>query len=92
MEVAWAVFQPNVLRISHKKKLISNQLFIEKFRNYLNKQHKNVKFTSKVEENGSLSFVDIKVSHEINKFVTSVYRKAKFNGVFTKLESYIPDI
>ena len=45
---------------------ISNQLFIdgllillfqskehvEKFRNYLNQQHKNIKFTSEIEENG----------------------------------------
>ena len=33
---------------------------VEKFRNYLNKQHKNIKFTSEIEEHGSLSFLDIK--------------------------------
>ena len=32
---------------------------VEKFKNYLNKQHKNIKFTSEIEENGSLSFLDI---------------------------------
>ena len=35
---------------------------VEKFRNYLNKQNKNIKFTSEIEENGSLSFLDIKIT------------------------------
>ena len=62
---------------------------VEKFRNYLNKQHKNKKFTSEIEQNGSLSFLDIKISRENNKFVTSVYRKPTFSGVFTNFESFI---
>ena len=37
---------------------------VEKFRNYLNKQHKNIKFTSEIEENGLLSFLDLKISCE----------------------------
>ena len=65
---------------------------VEKFRNYLNKQHKNIKFTSEIEENGLLSFLDIKLNHENNKFVTSVYRNHTFSGVFTNYESFIPDI
>ena len=65
---------------------------IEKFRNYLNKQHKNIKFTSRIEENGFLPFLDIKICRENNKFVTSVYRKPIFSGVFTNFESFIPDI
>ena len=65
---------------------------VEKFRNYLNKQYKNIKFTSEIEEYGSLSFLDIKISRENNKFVTSVYRKPTFTGVFTNFESFVPDI
>ena len=72
--------------------LFRSKDYVEKFRNYLNKQHKNIKFTSEIEENGSLSFLDIKISHENNKFVTSVYRKPTFSGVFTNFESFIPDI
>ena len=64
----------------------------EKFRNYLNKQHKNIKFTSEIEDNVSLSFLDIKISRENNKFVTSVYHKPTFSGVLTNFESFIPDI
>ena len=50
------------------------------------------KFTSEIEENGSLSFLDIKISYENNKFMTSVYRKSTFCAVFTNFESFIPDI
>ena len=42
---------------------------------YLNKQHKNIAFKSEPEQNGPLSFLDIKVNHENNKFVTSAYWK-----------------
>ena len=45
---------------------------------------------SKIEENGSLSFLDITITCENNKFVTSVYRKPTFSGVFTNFESFIP--
>ena len=65
---------------------------VKKFRNYLSKQHKNIKFTSEIEENGSLSISDIKDSRENNKFVTSGYRKPTFSGVFTNFESFKPDI
>ena len=54
-----------------------------------NKQHKNIAFTSEMEQNGSLSFLDIIISRENNKFVTSVYRKPTFSGVFTNFESFI---
>ena len=42
-----------------------------------------------IEENSSLSFLDITICHENNKFVTSVYCKPISNGVFT---SFIPGI
>ena len=35
--------------------------------------NKNIKFMAEIEENGSLSFLDITISGENNKFVTSVY-------------------
>ena len=65
---------------------------VEKFRNYLNKQHKKIKLTSEIEENGSLLFLDIKISYENNKFVTSVYRKRTFRGAFRNFEIFLPDI
>ena len=59
----------------------------EKSKKYLSTQHKNIAFTSEMEQNGSLSFLDIKVSCENNKFVTSVYQKPTFSRVFTNFES-----
>ena len=40
------------------------------------------KFTLKLEQNGSLSFLDVTIICENNKFVTSVYGKLTFSGVF----------
>ena len=63
---------------------------IEKFRGYLNCQHPNIKFTSEIEENNSISFLDIKISRVNNSFSTSIYRKVTFSGVFINFESFIP--
>ena len=72
--------------------LFKSKYHIEKFRNYLSKQQESIKFISEIEKNGSLSFLVIKFSHENNKFVTSVYCKPTFSGVFTSFESFIPVI
>ena len=42
-----------------------------------------------MEQNGSLSFLGIKINCENNKFVTSVHRKPTFSGIFTNFESFI---
>ena len=65
---------------------------VEKFKNYLNKQHKNIKFTTEIQENGSLSFLDVTITCEKNKFVISVYRKPTFSGVFINFKSFLQDI
>ena len=44
------------------------------------------KFTLEIEENGSLSFLDRKISSENNELVTSVYRKTTFSGILTNFE------
>ena len=43
-------------------------------------------------KNGKLSFLDIEVSRENGKFVTTVYRKPTFSGVYTLFESFLPTI
>ena len=63
---------------------------IEKFRNYLNRPHKNIKCTSETENENSISFLDIKITSDNNKFMTSVYRQPTFSGVFTNFRSFIP--
>ena len=55
---------------------------IEKSQNYLNHQHKN-RFISETENKNSISFLDIEISKDNNKFTSSVYGKPTFSGVFT---------
>ena len=87
-------FKPIVYRrfVDDTFVLFRSKDHVEKFRNYLNKQHKNIKFTSEIEENGSLSFLDIKISRENNRFVTSVYHKLTFGRDFTNFGNFTPDI
>ena len=43
-----------------------------------------------MENENSISFLDIKITRENNKFTTSVYRKPTSNEVFTNFGSFIP--
>ena len=60
--------------------------------NIISTNNIKTKFTSVIEENSSLSFLDIKISCEKDTFVTSFYCKLTFSGVFTNFESFIPDL
>ena len=65
---------------------------IKKFRCYLNCQHPNIKFTSEIEENNSISFLDIKIRRVNNSFSTNVYRKVtlvEFSRVLKALFLYL---
>ena len=70
--------------------LFRSKHHIEKFRNYLNGQHKNIKCISETEYENSISFLDIKITRDNDKFMTSVYRKPTFSRVFTNFGSFIP--
>ena len=51
---------------------------------------KNMKFSIGTEINGSLSFLDVKIFRENEKFVTNVFRKDAFSWVCTNFISFIP--
>ena len=53
-------------------------------------QHKNIKFTSETENEGSIAFLDIKITSDNNKFMTSVYHKPTFSIILTNFRSFIP--
>ena len=55
-----------------------------------NCQHNNIKFTSETENKNSILFLDIKITRDNNKFITSVYCKLTFSRVFTNFGSFIP--
>ena len=62
----------------------------ENFFEYLNCRHKNIRFTMEKESNNFLSFFDILVKNEGNRFSTSVYRKKTSIGLFTQFHSFTP--
>ena len=67
--------------------LFSSKEHLYLFINYINKQDKCLKFSSEVENNNYLSFLEIKLTHNKQEFETSVYRKPIFSGPFTYYES-----
>ena len=57
---------------------------------YINKKDKNMKFLIEIEIYGSLSPLDVKVFRENDNFVTSVFRKETFSGLYTNFIGFIP--
>ena len=70
--------------------LFRKEEHLELFLNYFNSSHENIKFTSEKETNNKLCFLDIEISRHKNQFITSVYRKPTFSGVFSNFDSFIP--
>ena len=56
---------------------------LEKFNEYLNKEHANVKFTDEKEVNGTLPFLEVLISQNNKCFTTTVYYKPTFSGVYS---------
>ena len=61
------------------------------FVSYMNLKHKYAKFTFEAEDLIFFIF-DIKITHKIKRFVTSIFSKATLSGVFTNYDSVIFDI
>ena len=60
------------------------------FAEYMSSRHNNINFSFETENNGKLPFLDINVFREKDTFVTSVYRKDTFSGVYTNFNSFLP--
>ena len=65
---------------------------IDLFKEYLNSKHNNINFTSELEREGKLPFLDTLIQRADGKFITSVYRKPTFTGVYTHFESFLPSV
>ena len=57
----------------------------------MNSKHKNIKFTFETEDSNSFSFLDVKIIRKNKRFVTSIFRKATFSGVYTNYNSFLPE-
>ena len=60
------------------------------FLNYLNSKHPNIQYTHELENNSSLSFLDINITRTNGRFSTSVFHKPTSIGFFTNFNSLIP--
>ena len=87
-----SIFKPVVYRIHVDDTflLFRSKHHNEKFRNFLNRQHKNIKFSSETGNENSILLLDINITRDSNKFMTSVYWKPTFSRVFTNFRSFIP--
>ena len=62
-----------------------------KFLKYLNGRHNSIKFTIEFEQAEEIPFLDILIKCcPNNTFITSVYRKKTFTGLYTKWDSFTP--
>ena len=62
----------------------------QKFHDYLNNCHNNIKFTMELEPNDCLPFIDCNVSRDAGNFMSSVYHKPTFSGQGMSYFSYMP--
>ena len=60
------------------------------FLEYMNTKHPNMSFTYEVENNNTISFLDIQVYRANNSFNTSIHRKSTFSGVYSHFHSFMP--
>ena len=63
---------------------------VGKFFSYLNAMHLAVRFTLEKENNSILPFLDVLVCKETSTFLTTVYRKPTFTGLYIHWGSFYP--
>ena len=63
---------------------------VKKFFRYINSRHKNMSFTFEEENEGRLAFLEVLITRSGGSFLTSVYRKPTFSGLYSHYESFMP--
>ena len=80
-ENIWLRFVDDIfvtLKIANKEKILLE---------ILNTQHPNIKFTVEKEAKDCLPFFDTKFIRECNKYITTIYHKKTFTGVYLNWKS-----
>ena len=65
-------------------------LWYVKFFDTLNRLHSSLSFTMEEESNGQLPFLDVLVERGDWSFLTSIYRKPTFTGLYLNWYSFVP--
>ena len=66
------------------------QNILKPFHSYLNSLHVNISFTIENEKDNRMTFLDVDIIREKDKFTTSVYRKPTFSGIYTHFDNFLP--
>ena len=70
--------------------LFNSAEHLKRFYSYLNSRHLNISLTIENEKDNRMSFLDVNIIREKDKFTTSVYRKPNFSGIYTHFDSFLP--
>ena len=75
-------FKPNFYKryLDDTFLLFNSREKAQQFLTYAKSRHENIKFTFEGERNNSLSFLDVTVSRDNDRFLTTVFRKKTFTG------------
>ena len=96
-EQIWLDNCPSEFKPVYYKRYIDDSFILFKssdhiplFLNYLNSQHNSINFTSEVENNSKLNFLDVCVTKSSTGFNTSIHRKKTFTGLGLRFDSFVP--
>ena len=70
--------------------LFNSAEHLKRFHSYLNPRHLNMSFTTENEKDNRMSFLDVNIIRKKDKFITSVYHKRTFSGIYTHFDSFVP--
>ena len=70
--------------------LFNSAEHLKRFYSYLNSHHLNISLTIENENDNRMSFLDVNIIREKDKFITSVYSKPTFRGIYTHFDSFLP--
>ena len=70
--------------------VFSNEDECDLFLDSLNSLHPSLRFTFEKESNLALPFLDVLVEKSPSKFITSIYRKPTFTGLYLRWNSFSP--
>ena len=70
--------------------LFNSAEHLKRFYSYLNFGHLNISLTIENKKDKRMSFLDVNIISEKDKFTTSVYRKPTFSGIYIHFDSFLP--
>ena len=78
------------LRFKDDTYAIMQSTQIQPFFKHLNEQVPSIRFTKELEQSGSISFLDVKVTRNRTGMVTSIYRKPTHTDQYINFQSHHP--